>query len=224
MELHSKPCIVSVGIGNGYAAGIDRLERSLMYNGYLGDTMFWKDYPEGCPRHEGDGQYNFKVYAFNEAFKKGYKVVLWLDASFYCIKDPMPIMDYINENGLFLFKSGYPLSATATDKLLFGLDREDFKDVPEFATGAVGINIENPNGNSFFKRWERLMQSGYFGGSRNHDASDSTHDLFLFSRQDQSSASMVLYGMDIRTSGEDKNWVSYYPTVTDDTILFIKGI
>jgi hypothetical protein len=224
MELHNKPCIISVGIGAGYAAGIDRLERSLLFNGWLGDTMFWKDYPEGCPAHKGEGQYNFKVYAFNEAFKKGYKVVLWLDASFYAIKDPMPIFDYINEHGLYFFKSGYPLSATATDSLLFGLTREEFVDVPEFATGAVGINIDNPNGVGFFKSWERLMRSGYFGGSRNHDKDDSEHHLFKFSRQDQSAASMVLYGMKITTAGEDKNWVSYYPNKTDDTLLFIKGI
>ncbi len=224
MELHNKPCIISVGIGAGYAAGIDRLDQSLRYNGFLGDTMFWKDYPEGCPKHEGEGQYNFKVFAFNEAFSRGYKVVLWLDASFYAIKDAMPIMDYVNDNGLYFFKSGYPLSATATDKLLFGLNRVDFVDVPEFATGAVGINIENPNGRAFFKSWERLMQSGFFGGSRNHDESDSKHPLFKFSRQDQSTASIVLNSMGITTSGEDKNWVSYYPTVTDDTIFFIKGI
>lgn len=225
MELqHPRPCIISCGIGPGYIAGVDRLERSLQTHGWLGDTMFWRDYPKGCPKHEGEGQYNFKVYAFMEAFNKGYKVVLWLDASVYVIADPMPIMDYINDKGLYFFKSGYPLSATATDNLLFGKHREDFTDVPEFATGAVGINIENPNGRSFFKSWERLMESGFFGGNRVHDDKDSTHPLFKFSRQDQSAASMVLNGMGIKTAGEDKDWVSYYPNKTDKTIFFIKGI
>ena len=221
---NGKPCIISCGIGAGYAAGIDRLAQSLLFHGWLGDTIFWKDYPEGCPHHSGIGQYNFKVYAFNEAFNRGYKIVLWLDASFYAIKDPMPMMDYINDEGLYFFKSGYPLSATATDELLMGRLREDFIDVPEFATGAVGININNPNGKSFFKSWESLMHSGYFGGSRNHNSRDSIHPLFKFSRQDQSAASVILNGMGIKTVGEDKNWVSYYPTVTDQTIFFIKGI
>lgn len=221
---NGKPCIISCGIGTGYAAGVDRLERSLQYNGWFGDILFWKDYPEGCPKHEGDGQYNFKVYAFNEAFEKGYKVVLWLDASIYAIKDPMPIMDYIVDNGLYFFKSGYPLSATATDELLMGRLREDFIDVPEFASGAIGINVDNPKGLEFFLSWERLMNYGYFGGNRVHDKRDSEHALFKFSRQDQSAASMILNGMQITTAGEDKNWISYYPTVTDDTILFIKGI
>src|ERR1700749_2675503 len=150
MELNNnRPVIVSCGIGGGYAAGIDRLERSLQYHGYLGDTLFFKDYPEGCPHHSGKGQYNFKVYAINEAIKRGYKIILWLDASFYAIKDPMPIFDYIQDHGLYFFKSGYPLSATATDALLMGRNREDFVDVPEFATGAVGLNLDNPDGIDF---------------------------------------------------------------------------
>jgi len=220
----TKPVIISCGAGGWYPAGIDRLERTLNYNGWAGDMLLFKDYPEGCPHHSGRGQYNFKVYMFNEAFRRGYKVVLWLDSSFYAIKDPMPIMDYINENGLYFFKSGYPLSATATDDLLMGRLRENFLDVPEFATGAIGINIDNPKGASFFSGWERLMQSGYFGGNRVHDERDSKHTLFQFSRQDQSAASMVLHGMKITTAGEDKNWISYYPNETEKTIFFIKGM
>lgn len=225
MELNKpRPIIVSCGIGAGYVAGVDRLERSLERHGWLGDTLLFRDYPEGCPHHSGRGQYNFKVYAINEVIKRGHKIILWVDASFFALKDPMPIFDYINEYGLYFFKSGYPLSATITDELLMGRNREDFADIPEFATGAVGINMDNPKGKEFFKSWERLMHSGYFGGNRIHDESDSKHPLFRFSRQDQSVASIVLHGMGITTAGEDKDWVSYYPNYTERTIFFIKGI
>ena len=227
MELRNRPVIVSCGIGAGYGAGIDRLERSLHFHGWLGDTIFFKDYPEGCPHHSGVGQYNFKVYAINEAIKRGYKIILWLDASFYALRDPMPIFDYINEKGLYFFKSGYPLSATATDELIYyhGLEhRAMLTEVPEFATGAVGINIDNPLGSEFFRKWEQDCNQGLFGGNRVHDKRDSSHPLFKFSRQDQSSASAVLHKMGVKTAGEDRNWVSYYPTETKDTIFFIKGV
>lgn len=226
MELSSRPCIISCGIGPGYVAGVDRLERSLLFNGWLGDTMFWRDYPEGSPKHEGEGQYNFKVYAFRQAIMKGYKVILWLDASFYAIADPMPIMDYINERGVYLFKSGYPLSATATDKLInhVGENRNNLVDVPEFASGAVGLNIDNPNGKLLFRSWEEYMAMGLFSGNRVHDYADSADPIFKFSRQDQSALSMITHKIGIKTAGEDKNWVSYYPTETKDTIFFIKGI
>jgi hypothetical protein len=48
----------------------------------------------------------------------GYKVVVWADASFWCVRQPMPLFDYVNDNGLYFFKSGYSLAETATDKLL----------------------------------------------------------------------------------------------------------
>jgi hypothetical protein len=226
MELSNRPCIISCGIGPGYVAGVDRLERSLLFNGWLGETMFWRNYPDGCPSHRGQGQYNFKPFCFQEAFKRGHKIVLWCDASLYAIKDPMPIMDYVNDHGLYFFKSGYPLSATATDKLLKATNekREDLTDVPEFATGCVGVNIENPNGNMFFEGWAYYMKNGLFGGNRVQDLADSSNPLFKFSRQDQSAASMALHKMKITTSGEDKNWCSYYPSETKDTIFFIKGI
>jgi len=99
-----KPILISAGIGGRYVAGIDRLERSLMYEGWAGDMRFWRnEYPFGSAEHGGDGQYNFKVHAFNEQFLVGKKVVVWADASFWCVKNPMPLFDYVNDNGIYFF-------------------------------------------------------------------------------------------------------------------------
>ncbi len=227
MELiNSKPLFISCGIGGHYPAGIDRLERSLIFNGWAGDLLMLKDYPPGCPSHY-DNPYAFKPYLFKHAFELGYRVVCWLDCSFWATRNPMPMMDFINDNGLYFFKSGYPLSATATDYLLSISDevRENLVDVPEFATGAIGINIENPNGKTFFERWMELCQAGGFRGNRVHDTNDSNHPLFKFSRQDQSAASMVLHKMGIKNI-EAPEWISYYGTnySESDLMFFIGGI
>jgi len=225
MELSRKPCIISVGAGGAYRYGIDRLERSLHYHGWAG-TMFWRELEEGWPSHFGDQQYGFKLFAFERAIDAGHKVVLWCDSSLYAIKDPMPIFDYICDHGIFLFKSGYPLSATATDRMLeFAEERRDHLiDVPEFATGCVGIDINHPNGHAFLSGWLDYYSAGMFGGSRSYDPRDSEHPLFKFSRQDQSAASMVLHKMGITEAGHEKEWVSYYPSETKNTIFFVKGI
>ena len=142
-----KPVIISCGVGGWYAAGIDRMERSLIYHGYGGDMLFWRDeYPEGCPPHN-ENPYAFKIYAFREAFKRGYKIVVWLDCSFWAIKNPMPILDIINEHGLFAFRSGYNCAETCPDNLLYdvGITRDVAEQIPETATGIVGINIDNPS-------------------------------------------------------------------------------
>ena len=226
---NKKPIIISAGIGGHYVSGIDRLERSLIYEGWAGDMRFWRnEYPIGCPEHGGDGQYNFKPFCFQEVFNNGYKVVVWADASFWNVKNPMPLFDYVNDNGLYFFKSGYSLAETATDKLLdfSGVTREELVNVSEFATGLIGINIDNPKGKEFFEQWEYYRKNGMFGGSRVHDLNDSQHPLFKFSRQDQSAASMILYKMGIKTAGEDRDYQAYKDTGHNpkEVLFFIGGI
>jgi hypothetical protein len=226
---NKKPILISAGIGGHYSAGIDRLERSLYYEGFAGDMRFWRNnYPDSCPEHNGDGQYNFKPFCFREVFNEQYKVACWADASFFCVRNPMPLFDYVNEHGLYLFKSGYSLAETATDRLLnyAGVVREELTDVSEFATGLVGINIDNPKGKEFFNLWEQYREAGMFGGNRVHDLNDSYHPLFKFSRQDQSAASMILYKMGITTAGEDMDFQAYKGTNhnPDKVLFFIGGI
>ncbi len=226
---NNKPILISAGIGGHYVAGVDRLERSLYYEGWAGDMRFWRnEYPFGSLEHGGNGQYNFKPHAFNEVFLAGKKVAVWADASFFCVRNPMPLFDYVNDNGLYFFKSGYSLAETATDMLCeyAGVTREEIMDVSEFATGLVGINIENPKGQEFFYLWKKYMEDGMFGGSRNHDPSDSQHPMFKFSRQDQSAASMILYKMGITTCGEDRDFQAYKNTGhnPDKILFFIGGI
>lgn len=226
LTTNPKPLIISVGVGGHYVAGIDRLERSLMFEGWGGDMRFWRSYPEGCPEHGGVHQYNFKPHAFNLMFLAGYRVVVWADSSFWAVKNPMCLFDFVNENGLYFFKSGYSLAETATDRLCEygGVTRDELVNVSEFATGLVGINIDNPIGKCFFENWYKYMQDGMFGGNRVHDEADSKDPRFRFSRQDQSAASMILHKMGITTCGEDRNYQAYKNTNYDkDKILFFIG-
>lgn len=226
--LNKRACIISAGIGGHYPVGIDRLERSLIFEGWGGSMLLWKDYPGNCKQHAGEGQYNFKVRCFEEAFSQGCTVVIWADSSLYAVKNPMTIFDYVSDNGLYFFKSGYSLAETATDRLCeyAGVVREDLMDVSEFATGLVGINIENPKGKEFFTNWKRYMEDGMFAGNRAHDMNDSSHAHFKFSRQDQSAASMVLFHMGIKEAGEENDWVAYKNTGynADKVIFFIGGL
>jgi len=227
---NKKACIISCGVEHGhYHVGIDRLAKSLNFVGWAGETWLRKEYPVGCPPHGGDGQYNFKVYCFQEAFDAGFTHVLWCDCSVYAVENPMPLFDYISDKGLYFFKSGYSLAETATDKLLnyAGIPtREELQDVSEFATGLVGIRIDNPDGEKFFKEWKQYMEAGMFGGNRFKDPNDSTHPLFKFSREDQSAASMVLHKMGVKTAGETEDFLAYKDTSYNPKkiIFFVGGI
>lgn len=222
-----KATIISCGVGHGhYHVGIDRLAKSLNFVGWGGETNLRKEYPHGCPEHSGDGQYNFKVYCFQEEIDAGKEIIVWCDSSLYAVENPMPLFDYVNVHGLYFFKSGYSLAETATDKLCnyAGVTREELVNVSEFATGLIGVNIKNPLGQEFFTKWKEYMEAGMFGGNRVHDENDSKHPLFKFSREDQSAASMVLYKMGITTAGETEDFLAYKDTgYNPKKILFFVG-
>jgi len=224
-----KPCIINCGIGGWYKVGSERLEKSLMFNGYSGDAIYWRDeLPPDCPPHNHN-PYAFKIYAFREAFRRGYKVVVWLDCSLWAIQNPMPIFDIINEKGVFAFRSGYNCAETCPDNLLaaVGISRDEAEQIPETATGIVGINIDNPDGKKVFQYWEELCDAGLFVNSRNHNPNESSDPRFKFGRQDQSAFSMALYKAKVEFNYID--FVSYYnggnPGMdANKCIFFIGGI
>lgn len=223
---NQKPCIINVGVGGWYKAGSERLERSLIYNGYAGDMIFWRDeYPPGCPPHN-ENPYAFKIYAFREAIRRGYKIICWLDCSFWAIKNPMPIFDIIVDKGNFAFRSGYNCAQTCPDNLLasVGVSRDEAALIPETATGIVGINMENPDGGIVFEKWAEMCDSGLFVNSRTHNPLESSDPRFLHGRQDQSAYSMALHKAGIQFYYTD--YVAYYNTNynPEKCYFFIGGI
>lgn len=205
-----KPCIINCGINGWYKIGSERLEKSLSFNGYSGDAIYWRDeLPPDCPPHDHN-PYAFKIYAFREAFRRGYKIVMWLDCSMWAIQNPMPIFDIINEKGVFAFRSGYNCAETCTDNLLYytGITRDEAEQIPETATGIVGLNIDNPDGKKVFEYWEGICDNGLFRNNRVHDLKDSQDERFRFGRQDQSGFSMALYKAGVSFLYED--YVAYY--------------
>lgn len=222
-----KPVFICSGIGGWYAAGVDRLERSLIHHGTAADFLFYRnEYPPDSPTHN-DNPYAFKIYGFREALIRGYKIMIHLDASFWAIKYPDLLFDIINEKGNFAFRSGYNCAQTCPDNLLenVGITRDQAEQIPETATGIVGINIDNPEGNAVYTYWEEFCNNGFFRNSRTHNPEESSDPRFLFGRQDQSAYSMALYKAGINFCYED--YVAYYnggnPGYNPDKCLFFIG-
>lgn len=223
----TKPLIINCGVGGWYAAGSERLERSLIYHGYAGDMMFWRnEYPPNCPSHQ-ENPYAFKIYAFREAIRLGYKVIMWLDCSFWAIKNPMPIFDIINDNGIFAFRSGYNCANTCTDHILEynNFTRDQAEQLPEIATGIVGLNMDNPDGGRVFSLWEDMCDNGLFNNSRTHNINESADSRYLHGRQDQSAFSMAVHKLGLKF--EYLDYVAYYnngkPGYNPDKCYFFIG-
>jgi hypothetical protein len=220
----NKAAVVSVGTSNWYAAGVSRLESSLNYHGFFGTVHTWKDVlPPGAEPHVTN-PYAYKLVAMKEAVMAGATHVLWLDASLWAIKGLMPVFDWIDEFGIYGFHTGYSIGQTATDKLLLwsGLGRDDAMNIPEIATGAVGINFKNPDASKAFKIWDQMSKEGLFKNSRVKDPADSEDPRHLFSRQDQSAFGVALWMAGVKV--KQNELVMYYPSGVSDTVLYVQGL
>lgn len=209
---NKKPVFICTAIGGWYPAGLDRLQRSLIFNGSAADFLFYRDeYPPNSPSHY-ENPYAFKVYGFLEAIRRGYKVMIHLDSSFWAIKNPDPLFDIVNEHGVFAFRSGYNCAQTCPDNLLsaVGITRDEAEQIPETATGIVGINIDNPDGATVFHYWQQFCDNGLFINDRSHNLLESSDPRYLHGRQDQSCWSMALYKAGVEFNYVD--YVAYYGT------------
>lgn len=226
MDLTSnRAVIISAGIGGWYPAGVRRLVRTLNFEGWGGEILTWTDYPSGCPTHE-DVPYYFKIACFEEAIRGGFTHILWVDASFFAVKNPMPMFDIINDQGYWFFSSGYNLAQSVNDTALkyVGRTRDEAEKQTEWASGCVGVNLENPDGKKLYERWKFYMDAGLSRGSRFHD-NQSQDPRFLFHRQDQSCLSLAIWELGLRNNRVD-DMVAYKGTDynPDKIIFFIQSL
>jgi hypothetical protein len=226
MENISKAVIINCGVGNWYGQGSRRLQKSLNFVGWAGNTIIYADeYPPNSHVHE-DVPYYMKIAAFEEAIRQGYTHILWVDSSFWAVENPMRMFDIINEQGFWFFSTGYNLAQSVNDTALqfVGKTRDEAEQQTEWASGCVGVNLENPAGKLLYERWKYYMDAGLSRGSRLHD-NQSQDKRFLFHRQDQSCLNLAIWELGLKNERID-DMVSYKGTGynPDKIIFFIESL
>jgi len=226
MENINKAVIINCGVGNWYGLGSRRLEKSLNFVGWAGETLIWADeYPPESYKHE-DYPYYMKIAAFDEAIRQGFTHILWCDSSMWAVNNPDKLFDIISEQGYYFFSSGYNLAQSVNDTALaaVGLSRDKAETVNEWASGLVGIRIDNPDGKKLYERWKQLMEAGLSRGSRLHD-NQSSDPRFLFHRQDQSCISLAAWELGL-SNKKGLDMVSYKNTNfnPEQIIFFIESL
>lgn len=225
MESKTKACIISVGIGGWYAQGIKRLRESLIYHGFAHDVITWSDIlpPFSEPHHENP--YSFKIAAFAHAMQLGYTHIIWLDASFWAVRDPYAIFDIISEKGFYLWSSGVNCAQQCNDYCLayFNVTRDTAEGMKGIASGIVGLNIENPTAKEFLDQWIKACSNGVFKGSRDH-ANQSQDPRFLFHRQDQSAASIIANKLNMNIDECNEHVMYYRPVMPESIIFTLRGL
>lgn len=226
MENINKAIIINCGIGHWYGHGSRRLAKSLNFVGWGGETLIYADeYPPYSHKHE-DVPYYMKIAAFEQAIEKGFTHILWCDSSMWAVANPVKLFDIIDEQGYWFFSSGYNLAQSVNDHALAAvqLSRDEAEGVTEWASGLVGINLNNPNGKNLYTTWKEYMDLGLSRGSRNHD-NQSQDPRFIHHRQDQSCLSLSAWKHGLRND-RGLDMVSYKNTGynPEQIIFFIESM
>lgn len=128
----------------------------------------------GSPSHESN-PYAFKIYAIEEARRRGFTQILWLDSSIIFVKNAKPIFDWVEEKGYFFEEAGHWVGSWCNDRTLeyFNISREEAMKMPMFSAGFTGLDFSNPIAIEFFNKWKQSMLDGQFIG----DWSNHRHDM-----------------------------------------------
>lgn len=226
MDSREKHCIINASVGGGwYPAGQKRLKESLIYHGYGGDIITLEDvwptdgYDSECP-------YNIKASCLEAAILDGYTTILWVDCSTWAIKDIMPVFDKITDQGYYFWPSGFTAEQTCNDKVLeyFELTRDEVHGVLDCSSSMFGLKIGNPLADEFAKQFIQAAKDGMFKGARHHDPSESSDPRFMFSRHDQSVATLLIHKLGMQITPYGVYSCIYEPVMPETACLTMKGM
>jgi hypothetical protein len=192
-------CIVSLGVGGHFTAGLARLAAGARANGFAGEIISWKDYPDGCPPHQAV-PYGFKPYCMDLARQAGFQVVIWLDAACVPVRSLAPVIAEASARGHMFQWAPYNTGEWCSDTCLdaFGLTRaRAYSFVHSLWACAMALDVSHPVGGEFLDRWLAASRDGrsFQGAWTNEKHQASTDGRVKGHRHDQAVGSILAYQM-----------------------------
>lgn len=149
-----KRCVVNFADNSGwYNRGQKRLISCK--NLINSDILTYNNYIQiGSPTHH-ENPYAFKVYSIKKAIDAGYTTILYLDASFFPVKDITPVFEHIEEKGHLFPLCGHMVDRWCNDncRKYFNLSHEESKGMALYSAGFTGIDFTNEKSKEFFYKW-----------------------------------------------------------------------
>jgi hypothetical protein len=157
-------CILSVATGP-YVPLQERLLRSLGDVGWAGVVSWTGALPPGSAPHD-EVPYGFKLRAFREAERRGFRSLLWLDAPVVAARDPGPVFDRLEAEGHLFTTSGERLGNWAGDACLeaFGIGRDPAMGLPLLLGTFLGLDLSRPAARAWLEGMEAAASRGLFAG------------------------------------------------------------
>ena len=204
--------------GSPYKRGQERLIRSLIYHGFRYDILAFQDFQ--TDDFDKTCGYNIKADALTVAINQGYERILWLDSSVWAIKPIEPLFDYIDENGWYFYSNGFNMAQMADDKALehFGYTRDEAEKIPDLSSSMFGLHMGNPRAQEFAEEWIKTAKLGMWSTSREHGGG-SKDPRFMFDRQDQSCASLLVHKLKLHMVGRNT-----FSAIANDTGVYPESV
>ena len=153
-------CCYSTTNREYYASYCDRLRTSLEEHCKQYAFLPWRtEWPPGSPAHL-EYPYAFKYYAVKDAWERGYRYAMWLDAGTQAVASIEPLWERIYSHGYILLKGADNLSKWISDYALekYGYTREQAKTMSLAGGCLIGLDSQHPRAQEFFKHWGYLVQ------------------------------------------------------------------
>lgn len=211
-----KICVVNYITKNTWHPhGQARLKESLDRVGFKGDVLLFDNENFDCISHK-EVPYAFKFHVLREIQKRCYELVLWVDASFWAIKEIDSLMEKIYYNKFLVQNSGYPVGQWTSDDCLerMGVTREDAFSMPLFAGGMMGFNFHDKKTFDFFEEFYKYAVEGdcFKGPWRKARGFVSKDERVLGHRHDMSVGSILMkkHNFEMFPNNEFFNYYSWY--------------
>jgi len=120
----------------------------------------WPGMELGCLAHS-QVPYAFKVCAFVEAYRLGYRKILWLDALAMPLRPLLPLFEQIEKAGcIYRFADKKLLRRLVTQELLddFQLSRNKIRGQRQIASGILGLNLADPTIFALLNDWHASVE------------------------------------------------------------------
>lgn len=206
-------CIINYITRNAWHPhGQARLKESLDRVNFEGDLLLLDDKNFPCMPHNKI-PYAFKLFAMMKAYSEDHKILLWVDASFWAIRNMDGLVEEIQDKGFLVQNSGYPLGQWMSDDCLkrMKLNRNNIFDWAMFSGGFMGIDLTNEKMREFFNEFCRYAIEGncFKGAWRNRKNEVSTDPRVKGHRHDMTVGSVLMNDRKMKIQPNNK-YFNYY--------------
>lgn len=183
-------CIINYSSGR-YVPSAIRQKAKLDEVGYDGAYIQWlNELPPGSLPHQ-QVPYHFKPMAFFDAYTKGYRQIIWMDAPVFPARSVEPLFQVLDRDGYLIFRNGWTNGEWTADRALQSLkmSREQSFSEPHAMACVMGFDLSRTDVLMVFNNWMLSAMDAYPGPWTNKNGEASPDVRVLGHRHDQSAIS-----------------------------------